>query len=221
MFQSQAKLAEHEDVVHLGISYIPCDQCPEQIHPDRLKEHIVTAHASGVCDVCGREYADVKSLVRHRYAYHHEKTCPHCGLQFPGNYAYHAHMRTKHAVSDRKKPTRVECQVCHKVLANALCLKSHMRQIHGSEADRPWKCTVCPASYGQKSKLRCHLLTHHLDVRPYACRSEGCGSSFKELANVYVHEKKVHKLPFVSYKVDLSEFVPDCLMRREGEMKMW
>ena len=212
IFKVNANRVAHIDQVHLGIEYVKCPQCNTTHHPDKLKDHISLEHQSHICQFCGFVSESFTRSRSHYHYLHKAINCKMCSHVSYGNKENIAHMSTVHAETAIKTETkgtdRVQCPQCDKKFSQTYTLRNHVRAVHGNESDRPWRCSHCPQSFVVKPKLRDHYVQYHTDLRPYVCRSQGCTSTFKNIANLYAHEKNVHKHKFGKYP-SILELVPD------------
>ena len=85
------------------------------------------------CDYCCASFISYKGMKQHVGKVHLGQKklvkCTNCGCRFKHKYALKCHMKQVH-----EKSTRVECQVCHKVLYNKYYLKKHTECCRGSSA---------------------------------------------------------------------------------------
>ena len=70
-------------------------------------------------------------------------------------------------------------------------LKSRMLMHTG---ERPFKCKVCDASFGDRSNITSHMRTH-TDGQPFQC--DFCGASFGLVGNLKRHRSVKHTWPTV------------------------
>lgn len=67
-------------------------------------------------------------------------------------------------------------------------MKIHMTTVHLKK--KPYKCDMCPKSFGGKRPLKIHRQTVHFKQRPLQC--EHCDKRFGQRSNLNVH-MKVHR----------------------------
>ena len=91
------------------------------------------------------------------------------------------HMRLRH-----NENPRTRCEICNKVLGNAVRLKHHQIKKHGlSFPDvKIYACSMCKALCSTPSDLRAHE-TKHNGIRRFPCPH--CEDRFKTKAYVFYH----------------------------------
>ncbi len=118
-----------------------------------------------VCDECGACYATRKGLRYHMLSRHiGEKNipCPHCDLKFFRKDRLDAHLKGKHKIGVKT----YTCPTCYKVVYNKSKLQRHLL----THSDfKPYKCTVCTASYKDNVNYKIHMKNiHGVDIKnPY------------------------------------------------------
>lgn len=68
-------------------------------------------------------------------------------------------------------------------------LKTHMNRHDGI---RPFACQLCVKSFFDKTTLREHIKSVHLNLKAYACRI--CSRTFNRSGNMRAHMLKTHHL---------------------------
>ncbi|XP_053688312.1 zinc finger protein 25-like [Sabethes cyaneus] len=89
----------------------------------------------------------------------------------------------------------VMCHICKKQCRNKTHLYVHFKHQH-SDAGRPFKCTICPASFKRKNHLEGHITSHGGDVKRYSC--EECGANYAKGKSLRAHRQQMHGLPPVA-----------------------
>lgn len=75
-------------------------------------------------------------------------------------------MKTPHVRVLKQKKT-FSCSVCDKICNTKYEMRLH-EAVH--TGNKPLKCDVCDAAFAKKSRLNCHMKTHHT----YTCTHPGC-----------------------------------------------
>ncbi|KAF7659666.1 hypothetical protein LDENG_00294290 [Lucifuga dentata] len=184
---SSAENFKAHQLSHRGERPFSCPHCEKSYGLKRdLREHMVlhTGEKPYICDLCGKAFARRPSLRVHRLN--------HCN-------------RETHT-----QPSKVECAVCSKLLANSGSLRNHMKlhtgekphvcqhcgkafrqrgnlqghlRIHSGE--KPYVCSQCDQSFSQKPELRRHLLSHTGEV--FLCSF--CGKALRDPHTLRAHER--------------------------------
>ncbi|KAM7345538.1 transcription factor grauzone-like [Cochliomyia hominivorax] len=84
-------------------------------------------------------------------------------------------------------PNYFQCSKCHKVLADRLCLNSHLKT-HEENLTKNHSCDVCGKSFMCQSKLKIHQTTH----LPEEEKKFDCTDCGKKFANKYLLSNHVH-----------------------------
>lgn len=145
-----------------------CSRCAKTFqNKARLKRHMLShKNKSVVCDTCGEDFPDGRSLMNHRHS--HTKAlqfrCTECGKSFGSRSSQQIHLR----IHTGERP--YQCRYCWKAFADGGTLRKHER-IHTGE--KPYACAVCPRAFNQRVVLREHIRSHHSapdlkNGRPYA-----------------------------------------------------
>ncbi|XP_065367654.1 transcription factor grauzone-like isoform X2 [Calliphora vicina] len=91
-------------------------------------------------------------------------------------------------------PNYFKCSQCGKVLADRLCLKSHLKT-HEDNVSKNHCCDICGKSFMCHSKLKIHKTTHlPEDEKQFSCSE--CGKKF---ANKYLLSNHVHAVHLKVY----------------------
>lgn len=107
-----------------------------------------------MCSVCHTAHPSVDAIRKHVAIEH--------GKQIKKGEANCKNSKT----NIRRVEKKVECSVCHLVLASRKILKRHLRAVHYKI--KPHVCAVCGHSTALKHSLELHV-RQHTDERPYAC----------------------------------------------------
>jgi len=91
----------------------------------------------------------------------------------------------------------VTCELCNKVCANGRKLEEHKFTVHDlqslhSRVRREYPCDECGKVFNKKYNLDSHKLMHS-DDKPFHCKVEDCGKSFKREITLKHHVEKVHE----------------------------
>ena len=86
---------------------------------------------------------------------------------------------------------KVLCKICGKEFASEDYLLRHMKTMHTSNEEKPFKCTHCEKAFMTKKNLENHM-NMHLGLKPYKCQF--CGQGFQNQSNRLAHQKKSCKL---------------------------
>lgn len=78
---------------------------------------------------------------------------------------------------------KVECQICHKLIAN---IKKHMKEIHG----RKVACTICGNMMLKRYLKQHHRNCHEKEPKMFKC--EDCEKAYPTKRELLVHKKKIH-----------------------------
>lgn len=157
MFESQEKLDDHINFVHMKMPRVICDVCGKGYNSysgltshQKVHSGDISSVNMGQCDVCGLYFKDVPTHKKNA----HTKVlvnCPECGKQFSKNYIK-SHLKVVHA-----KSSDFECTVCQRPFTSREKLKVHM-DIH---LGIRYPCHFCSEHYGSTSNRQKHLQAKH------------------------------------------------------------
>ncbi|XP_039527842.1 gastrula zinc finger protein XlCGF8.2DB-like [Pimephales promelas] len=162
------------------------------------------------CKLCGMEYRQSISLVRHMRIHTGEApyTCELCGRGFRRKDWLVLHSSV-HTGNKRKSIKRFSCDQCGKMFTGSTALQSHLYKHRG---ERPFTCVHCDKTFFSQTNLKRHQIESHSDSKQFCCPV--CGSGFSRLFSLQKHTR-IHmgKRPFSC---------PDCrkTFRNEYTMNM-
>ena len=71
-----------------------------------------------------------------------------------------------------------------------------------------FKCKYCFKNLSSRQNLREHM-NIHTGLKPYVCKEQGCGLSFRQGSLLSTH-KKSHKLPHIEKRLGVDEDLKPC-----------
>ncbi|RXM30227.1 Zinc finger protein 341 [Acipenser ruthenus] len=148
------------------------------------------------CLKCQSKYSTQEALDQHLQTASHNFPCPHCQKVFPCERYFRRHLPT-HGVGGKFK-----CQICKKFFKTEHYLKLHTR-IHSGDfelfkrfsectyctGEKPYKCSVCDATFNRKDKVKRHMLIHE-PFKKYKCPFRthvGCTKEFNRPDKLKAH----------------------------------
>uniref|UniRef100_A0A1Q3F616 C2H2-type domain-containing protein n=1 Tax=Culex tarsalis TaxID=7177 RepID=A0A1Q3F616_CULTA len=170
-----------------------CERCDAVFrrrteYNEHMDKHVASELGSDFrCDVCGTEFANIRTLRMHRKT--HVATpkvwsCDVCQKKYSSKKLLDEH-RNMHT---GKRPFK--CAVCPKDFASKYTLSAHMK-IH-QERERVFSCKECGRGFYSQNNLIQHEKIH-LGVRDYACQD--CNKTFMSQ-----HNLDIHKIVHLNYK---------------------
>ncbi|XP_033971964.1 zinc finger protein 408-like [Trematomus bernacchii] len=135
------------------------------------------------CPHCEKRYGLKRDLKEHMVLHTGEKpyACEHCGKAFARRPSLRIHRLLHCSKKVYTQPPKVQCTVCHKLLANSGSLRNHMK-LHTGE--KPHVCQHCGRCFSQKGNLESHLRIHNGE-KPYPCSE--CDQSFSQKPDLRRH----------------------------------
>lgn len=164
---SREDLWEHKKVDH-G-EQIECKPCNRIfINFNTLKAHNDLKHAEDgqqICNVCGKEFTSKMSLQNHMKL-HNQKlfTCEICNKSMSTKTSFNNHMERHKPEKDRKY--RFYCAFCGKGFSVKSNFDDHQNKHTGN---KPYKCNLCPKTFGFRSMMKKHKTFVHSSERPFKC----------------------------------------------------
>lgn len=167
----------------------PCQKCEETFaNFSKLNEHMNYHYKNYICDLCGKPFVS-KSRFRthvqsheigsfpcgecddvfdtrvtrmcHKFKVHRNcmrYACPRCSCKFPTYHARSRHLIEKH----NEKVREYSCSFCGRTFSTTCKRAAHFRTVH--RVNNSFVCSVCKMSFGSKSVLNKHALSHQRDV---------------------------------------------------------
>jgi len=138
---------------------------------------------SHLCSDCGESFKSKKNLNSHIKGVHSKQfSCHICNKVCKRKVALDLHV-AKHG------PPTIQCEMCDKAFYSNYNMRRHMITMHVDNAQKPYKCTLCPKGFESAKNLEGHLNMHN-GLKPYIC--EVCGKGFQNASNRRAHIKKIH-----------------------------
>lgn len=146
------------------------------------------------CQTCktGEQFETFADFRRHMREEHNDKNgfilC--CNVRLQKRHSLVEHM-AYHSQSESLK-----CPICGKLYTKRDILQYHIKQMHGSETDRPYQCDLCGKRYVRLQTLEIHMRVH-LSKEAKALRRvhkcEECDAKFSTIHNMRNHVKYKHR----------------------------
>jgi len=74
--------------------------------------------------------------------------------------------------------------------------QNDLLQMPPKKAGKPFKCTLCSATFGKSYGLNRHMVVHTSE-KPYECVE--CGQRFNQKGNLYTHRRRAHNVQEIDY----------------------
>ncbi|XP_055536249.1 transcription factor grauzone-like isoform X2 [Wyeomyia smithii] len=138
------------------------------------------------CDICNKNYNDKYYLDLHNQKKHNTEIekpfkCDKCGQNFVREYLLKAHATTH---------VQAECVICHKILANASTLRTHILNMHSDDSKHI--CDSCGQEFRTKLAMERHIKIH-LGINPIErIQCHICSKWVNGKPNLKLHIKTVH-----------------------------
>ena len=86
---------------------------------------------------------------------------------------------------------RIKCEYdsCHRSYCSYFNLKRHVESSH--LGIRKFHCQVCGKYLSSKQNYIDHQ-NIHTGIKPYSCEYSGCGLTFRQLSQYYLHKQQLH-----------------------------
>uniref|UniRef100_A0A8C1QF27 C2H2-type domain-containing protein n=1 Tax=Cyprinus carpio TaxID=7962 RepID=A0A8C1QF27_CYPCA len=166
---------------------------PDESHPDIKTEASITPVQKYICKLCGIEYRQSISLVRHMRIHTGEAPyiCELCGRGFRRKDWLQLHSSV-HTGNKRKPAKSFSCHECGKKFTGSTALQSHLYRHRG---ERPFVCAHCDKTFYSQTNLKRHQVDSHSDDKPFCCPV--CGSRFSRLFTLQKHMRThTGEIPF-------------------------
>jgi hypothetical protein len=205
-FNNKSTLKQHI-LNHLTTVEMKCDQCEKVFNSkSAFQSHQRNVHESdnsGTCGVCGKFFKHKTSLIKHqlihsdtrnfpctvcpksfRLKHHLEQhlrmhsgerifDCKKCGASFSHYGSLNSHMKA-HISKEQGIVFPCPFPSCNRSYTRKKILDVHLKS-HTLEAK--YNCEWCPAKYHQKSDIKSHIFSKHLNYLKFSC--ELCEAKLK------------------------------------------
>lgn len=175
----------HLEVHTLGKFPYECYHCGKRFQGKTpMTHHILRLHAKirdFKCDECAESFPTQAILLRHKYKHEQRKkvTCDICGSKMMAA-SLDAHKRHVHADG---QTAILRCDKCDYTTTYRHNFRKHKNN-HLSEADKPFRCSVCNKGFPHHNTLRIHMMIH-TDTRPFKCAI--CEKAFRFKPDLVAH----------------------------------
>lgn len=167
------KAMEVHLVTHDAPANLYCYQCDMTFknrmsftqHMKYSLKHIDPEKLKYACQLCDKKFVKATRLEEHNLAVHLKATpiqctVPGCVFACSSKPVLRTHMRMVHR-NVRAQRNHV-CHTCGKTYTTKKTLEGHMRSHTG---ERPFKCPLCPSTFGYEAALYNHNKLVHLKVK--------------------------------------------------------
>lgn len=187
---------------------------------------IVSTPITFECYLCSGQFKCENNLQRHLNTYHRRRNddnailrhrCKSCEKSYNSASSLYRHTQRDHMGIKAKSQKRVDspCEACGKIFASVANKMRHYRATHLGE--RPFKCSICGATFSQLPILRNHM-TCHSDVRKFGC--EQCSKTFKTKQHWHKHQDKHLPIDQQKYRKTAAGQQKNCKYVRNTEKKV-
>jgi len=190
--RTHRNLKDHTEEEHMGggVRY-QCDECEQTFDKvNAFKAHKRLAHKDAgktyMCDTCGKTYFNPSSLYLHTLSHNPD------GKKFPCDYctkAFHLASKLKIHLKVHTGEKSECCDVCGKNFGSKTELKTHKKNVHIEEKDKPFGCDYCGKRFSNMTVYKNHCKLH-TGVRDEMCTI--CGKGFVTRRALRKHERSVH-----------------------------
>jgi len=141
------------------------------------KEHGKIVKKDHLCNICGTSYVTKFALSTHMETEHKtfQRYCVECDKTFHRKSSFVFHLKEHHS-------QKIECTECGKRFSGRKLLR-HIKVNHVKEKEFP--CKECPKQFAFKEKLKSHIQSVHLNLKPYGC--ENCIYKASSSFNLNLH----------------------------------
>ena len=151
IFSRKETLDKHLETQHAykclncGFTAKTNEKLQRHIRAKHMKKEKTKAPQDGVgfyCDVCGERLANAFRLQQHMQI--HDETrwpCKECNKVYNRQYNLYIHKKQVHSGKT------FLCQICARPFTCQRNLRSHIQIVHTSDADKPYKCSMCTKGY--------------------------------------------------------------------------
>ncbi|XP_006811197.1 zinc finger protein 711-like [Saccoglossus kowalevskii] len=192
-------------------------KCPKTCKDkSALRDHVTVNAASRnfICEVCGKDYKNQRSLLKHREVHRGKMfSCQECNYKAPIKSYIEVHVRRSHT----QKPV-YKCDLCNFQTLFKQNFDKHITVTHSSE--RRFMCDKCPRVYKDKSHLMQHMHCH--DGKEHKCPQ--CNYVGTTALRLKAHEK-IHlpkemwrkKCPYCNWRGTLKSALIRHMRNHTGE----
>ncbi|XP_019871436.2 zinc finger protein 558 [Aethina tumida] len=161
-----------------------CDYCGDSFKDNwSLDEHVKSHSTDLLGHTLDKPFPDDSSKL-----FDKPFLCNICDRIFMDNKNLKKHMREVHFIIDQvvnDVEKKFSCNICGRKYKHNKNLSVHLRSSHGAGA-RPYRCTLCDATFALASSWHKHRLVH-MDDKRHQCPV--CGKKFRQSSNLNGHMK--------------------------------
>lgn len=202
-FETCAEVKSHYKSAHNTNGYLKC--CDRKFYSRLdIMGHIQYHTDPLKCEICGKIFAEARTLKNHMDTHRPEKRIYHCD-QCPKTFLKPYHLDTHHQVhEDESQMTQAFiCEICAKVMKNKVNFDYHMKNKHRETPLPRIQCDICFAWLKNKGSLRHHKQNKHDESnQKHLCTD--CGKEYPSIGTLRTHKFHVHKLTR-AFKCDVCE----------------